>query len=117
MSPILQALSNFEQREQLYAEAGLLNAGANALEANASVVEGAVEAGAPQVVATAITAIEKADANVPEAVFINELLTAGESEIDAELQPLIAQGGALIPSVVTAMRARATTLQAKASTL
>lgn len=117
MSPILQAIENFEQREQLYAEAALLNDGANALLANASVVEGAVESGAPQVVATAIAAIEKADANVPEAAFINALLSAGEADIDAELQPLIAQGGAFIPSVATAMQARAKALQAKAATL
>lgn len=117
MSPLLQALENFEQREQLYAEAAIINAGATALANNETTIEAALDAEAPQGVAAVLSAVEKLDAKIPEAAFINGVLSAEVADLDTELAPLIAQGGALIPKVVTVLQAKVAALQAKAATL
>jgi hypothetical protein len=117
VSPILQAIENFEQREQLYAEAAVVNAAAIALENNTTAIEALVDAAAPQGVAAVISAVEKADAKIPEAAFINAVLSEEQTSLDADLAPLIAQGGALIPKVVTVLQGYVAKLQAKAATL
>jgi hypothetical protein len=117
MSTWWQAISNFEQREQDFIEASGFASAATAIAGNESTVTAFLDAEAPQTVATAVAAIEKADAQMPEGGFINTVLNAGEAEIDAELQPLIAQGVALVPALVRALNAVAAKLRAKAAAL
>lgn len=117
MSLFFQALAKFEQREQKYVEAAALNYAADQLSANTATIEQFVVAEAPQGVEALVAAVEKADAHVPAAVFINAALNAGKAQIEAELTPLVAQGGALIPNVVAAIKAVASKLQAEAAAL
>lgn len=116
-----EQIARFEQREQKYIEkyieAAGLNYAADQLVANESLIEGFVDAEAPKGVEALVGAVEKADSKLPAAVFINAALNAGKAQIEAQLAPLVAQGGALIPNVASAIKAVAAKLQAEANAL
>jgi hypothetical protein len=117
MSPFWQNISNFEQREQDYAEAAGFSYAATALQNNAGAITSFLDAEAPQGVDALVNAIEKADAHVPGAFFINTMINSGKAEIEAELTPLVAEGTALIPAAVQSLNNIAEGLRAKAAAL
>lgn len=117
MSNFWVEIEDFEQREQLYVEAAGYTAAAAALTANAAAIGEYLGTAAGEGVPALLAAVEKADAKVPEAVFINAMLSIGATDLEAEVAPLLAQGTALLPAVAAALTAEAAKLSAKAATL
>jgi hypothetical protein len=113
----MSAFGSFFSKEIKYAEAELINTAATQLSNHTTQIETLIDASAPQGVDAIVNVVENNDKALGPlvAVFVNSTLTGYKAEIETELQTLVAQGGALVPNVVTAMRNVATKLQAEAA--
>jgi len=111
------SIGSFFSREIKFGEAALINDAATTLNTNIPALEALVDADAPQGVAAIVAVIEKADGKVigpAGAALVNGVLNSYSTDVEPELQALVAQGGTLVPNVVTSLRAVAAKLQAEA---
>jgi hypothetical protein len=114
------SLGSLLSREVKFAEAAVIGLAVSKLSTGAAALEELIDAEAPQAVASLIAAVEKADSVLgpANALVVNGVLSTYESDIEAELTPLMADANSAIagfvPKVVAAVQAVQNKLQAEA---